>query len=74
MTDTLIYKYTDENGRWSKYYLRSNGTIHHINSYGGHARLVTPDSLLGIIRLKTWTGSIYLNVDALKKVTGIPYI
>jgi hypothetical protein len=73
MTDTLIYKYSD-NGKWAKYYLRANGTIRYVNSIGGRMRLVTPDSLLGIIRLKTWSGKVYLNVDALKKVMGIPYI
>lgn len=74
MTDILIYKYTDKKKRWGKYFLRKNGTIHHVNSSGGTMKIVTPDSLLGIIRLKTWGGTYYLNVDALRKVTGIPYI
>jgi hypothetical protein len=73
MTDILIYKYTDERGRYGKYYLRKNGTIHLVSS-NGFTTLVTPDTLIGLIRMKTWSGRVYLNVDALKRATGVAYI
>lgn len=74
MTDVLIYKYTDKSGRWGKYYLRSNGQIYLKQSNGACAKLITPDTLIGIIKLKTWDGKVYLNVDALKRATGIQWI
>ena len=74
MTDVLIYKYTDEQGRWGKYYLRPNGKIHLEQSNGAYGKLITPDTLIMIIKLKAWSGKVYINVDALKRATGIAYI
>lgn len=74
MTDILIYKYTDEYGRWGKYFLRKDKTIHHECSNGITHTKVMPDSLINIIRLKTHRGKIYINVDALRKATGVEWI
>jgi len=74
LTDTLIYKYSDTEGRWGKYFLRKNGTIRYENSNGGYANKVTPDGLIGIIKLKAWSGKVFINVDALKKATSIQWI
>lgn len=74
MTDVIIFKRTEEDGSWEKYFLRKNGTIRYVNSYGSYMNNVVPDTLIGIIRLKKWYGTFYINVDALKKVTGLPYI
>lgn len=74
MTDTLIAKITITDGNWQKFFLRKNGTIHEELSTGGYARHVTPDGMIGVLRLKKWSGKFYLNVDALKRATGIAYI
>jgi hypothetical protein len=74
LTDKIIFKLVYPDGRWEKYLLRKNGEIHLILSTGGFARRVMPDSLMGQLRLKQWTGKYYLNIDLLKQVTGIQYI
>jgi hypothetical protein len=74
MTDTLIYKYTNDKGQWDAYYLRKSGTIHMKGSGGRFARLITPDSLVNLIRLKIWSGKEYLNMTALHHATGVVYV
>lgn len=74
MSDKIIFKLTYPDGSWEKYLLRKSGTIRYECSSGGYARVVTPDSLMGILRLKQWTGIYYLNIELLKKVTGIQYL
>lgn len=74
MTNKIIFKLTYPDGRWEKYSLRKSGTIRYDCSTGGFARNVTPDSLIGILRLKKWTGIYYINVELLKKATGVPFL
>lgn len=73
MTDKIIFKRTYPSGRWEKYVLRKNGSIRYSLSTGGWAANVTPSTLMDVLRLKQWTGKFYLNIELLKKATGITH-